>query len=65
MVQSADVVHAFGQGSKFGFRQMEPLSAGSSFGADVQQISPFAVSHSVLEAHDFGHFVAGKQIAFE
>jgi hypothetical protein len=65
-LQSADVVHAFGHGSTVGLRQRPaPLSEGSSFWADAQQISPFDVSHSVLVAQAFGHFAAGRQIACE
>ena len=66
MLQSPDVVHALGHGSSIGLRQMPALlSEGSSFCADVQQISPVAVSHCVLVAQAFGHFAAGRQMACE
>jgi hypothetical protein len=62
-VQSADVLHAFKQGSVAGFKQRPlALRLGSSASTDVQQISPWLLLHSVSDAHDFGHLLAGVQM---
>jgi hypothetical protein len=44
---------------------MPPLSEGSTVVADVQQISPLPVSHSVLAAHARGQRLAGMQMFCE
>ena len=65
-LQSADVVHDFGQASTAGLRQM-PLAFrfGSMVFADVQQTSPDVVSQSLDAAHAFGQRLAGVQIGVE
>jgi hypothetical protein len=66
VAQSAEVVHAVGQGSYVGFKQTPlALKLGSTVFADVQQISPLVVSQSVLVPHAFGQRLAGVQNGVE
>jgi hypothetical protein len=61
--QSVEALHVFGQGEYVGFRQSPSLLRfGSMSFTVVQQISPEAVSHSELFAHDFGHSEGGRQM---
>jgi hypothetical protein len=63
LLQSAEVVHAFGQGSFAGLRHRPvTLRFGSTVFADVQQTSPDVVSQSLLVPQLFGQRLAGVQI---
>jgi hypothetical protein len=61
--QSAEVVHAFGQGSFAGLRH-KPLAfrLGSTVLAEVQQTSPLVVLQSLDVAHVLGQRLAAVQI---
>ncbi len=66
VAQSAEVVHAVGQGSYVGFKQTPlALRLGSTVFADVQQISPCVVSHSLLLPHALGQRLAAVQKGVE
>jgi hypothetical protein len=62
-LQSEDVEHCLGHVEKAGLRHT-PLVArsGSRAGAEVQQISPFAVLQSESPEHPVGHLLAAVQM---
>jgi len=63
--QSAEELQALGQVSYLGFRHSpDVLRLPSILPTDVQQISPDAVSQSVLEAHALGQREGGRQIGW-
>jgi hypothetical protein len=66
VVQSADVVHAFGQASYIGFKQSPfVFRLGSIVLTDVQQTSPLVVSHVLESLQAFGQRFAAVQIGVE